>query len=429
MTKHYTIKEYESFTRGKSIPGGGYTMLPEQTFDQLEQFVLANRSATDTGALELMSISSRRGIGKLISARNYVGIIAMNDGTGIEILPKIYSARSDDKDATKKIFLEMLKTVKEVPYKTFNVSQLRAEHMNVFEVFIRMFIDEVFTLIKRGLKAAYITHADDEKFFKGRMVFPQHIKHNLVHKERFFVEYDIFSPNRPENRLIKSTIRFLQQKTTSTRNKKDLSMLITSFDGIDYSSNYDSDFSLYIKNRNISEYDTAMRWCKVFLLNKSFSAFSGSEVAYALLFPMEQVFESYVAAKLKHRLDMAKYSIKTQDKRYHLFDFPARKFPMRPDIVITSKENGMITVLDAKWKLLSAAQQNYGISQADMYQMYAYHKKYSAKQVVLVYPMTENVRPIEEGITFESTDGVLVRVAFIDFFDIDKSINNILAIQ
>ena len=34
----------------------------------------------------------------------------------------------------------------------------------------------------------------------------------------------------------------------------------------------------------------------------------------------------------------------------------------------------MITVLDAKWKLLSAAQQNYGISQADMYQMYAYHK-------------------------------------------------------
>src|SRR5690606_24606022 len=105
-------------------------------------------------------------------------------------------------------------------------------------------------LIKRGLKAAYITHADDEKFFKGRMVFPQHIKHNLVHKERFFVEYDIFSPNRPENRLIKSTMRFLQQKTTSARNKKDLSMLITSFDGIDCSSNYDSDFSLYIKNRN-----------------------------------------------------------------------------------------------------------------------------------------------------------------------------------
>ncbi len=429
MARHYTIKEYESFTRGKSIPGGGYTMLPEQTFDQLEQFVLANRSAADTEALDLMSISSRKGIGKIISARNYVGMIAMNDGTGIEILPKIYSARSDDKDATKKIFFEMLRTVKEVPYRTFNVSHLRAEQMNVFEVFIRMFVDEVFTLVKRGLKATYTVHADDEKFFKGKMVFSQHIKHNLVHKERFFVEYDIFSPNRPENRLIKSTMRFLQQKTTSARNKKDLSMLITSFDGIDCSSNYDSDFSLYIKNRNISEYDTAMRWCKVFLLNKSFSAFSGSEVAYALLFPMEQVFESYVAAKLKHRLDMAKYSIKTQDKRYHLFDFPARKFPMRPDIVITSKENGMITVLDAKWKLLSAAQQNYGISQADMYQMYAYHKKYSAKQVVLVYPMTENVRPIEEGITFESTDGVLVRVAFIDFFDIDKSINNILAIQ
>ena len=32
---------------------------------------------------------------------------------------------------------------------------------------------------------------------------------------------------------------------------------------------------------------------------------------------------------------------------------------------------------------------NWGISQADMYQMYAYHKKYNAKNITMLYPMTE----------------------------------------
>ena len=201
-----------------------------------------------------------------------------------------------------------------------------------------------------------------------------------------------------------------------------------SFDGIDYSANYDDDFSLYIKNRNISDYDTVMRWCKVFLLNRSFTAFTGSEVAYALLFPMEQVFENYVASRLKKQLDTAKYSIKTQDKRYHLFDYPTRKFSLRPDIVITDKTSGSVTVLDTKWKLLAANSHNYGISQADMYQMYAYHKKYYAKQVILLYPMTESVETIKSDIIYQAADGIIVKVMFIDLMKINESINKILAL-
>ena len=35
------------------------------------------------------------------------------------------------------------------------------------------------------------------------MKFSQQIKHNYAHKERSYVEYDTFSSNRPENRLLK----------------------------------------------------------------------------------------------------------------------------------------------------------------------------------------------------------------------------------
>ena len=134
MAQRYTIKEFDCFTRNKSIPGGKFTQLSEKTFDQLEQFILENRAESETEALELMSVSSRPRVGKIISAKNYVGLIMMNDGTEIEILPKIYSEKTQDSETTKRIFLDMLKTVKDIPYKTFNVSSLNAEHINIFEI-------------------------------------------------------------------------------------------------------------------------------------------------------------------------------------------------------------------------------------------------------------------------------------------------------
>ena len=93
MKPVYQISEYGSFITGKKVDG--YITLPPHTFEQLESFVLTNRSK-DADALELMGLSARKGIGKVITARNYVGIITMNDGTTIEILPKVYSSFEDD---------------------------------------------------------------------------------------------------------------------------------------------------------------------------------------------------------------------------------------------------------------------------------------------------------------------------------------------
>ena len=50
----------------------GYSTLPEKTFEQLENFVLSNRTK-ETDALELSSISAKKGLGKVITAKNYVG--------------------------------------------------------------------------------------------------------------------------------------------------------------------------------------------------------------------------------------------------------------------------------------------------------------------------------------------------------------------
>jgi 5-methylcytosine-specific restriction enzyme subunit McrC len=107
-----------------------------------------------TNALELMTIASRRGIGKVISAKNYVGVIAMTDGTQIEILPKVYTQDEESSvTQTKNIFLHMLRTVRDIPNKQFSLTSLNAEKNHILDIFIRMFIEKTALLVKRGLKA------------------------------------------------------------------------------------------------------------------------------------------------------------------------------------------------------------------------------------------------------------------------------------
>lgn len=417
--KTYTITEYGGFTRGVALYG--YQGLPEKTFDALEAFILANNTGTETEAVELLSLSARRGVGKIITARNYVGLITMADGTVIEILPKIAGGDFSESE-TKGIFLEMLKTLQDVTFKDFNISSLRTDRLNLLEIFIKMFLDEVAILTKQGLKAAYMQVEENEGFYKGKLLASQNIKYNLVRRERFYVRYDDFSMNRPENRLIKSCLGFLLKATGDGNNRRSAARLLSFFDGVEYSKSVNVDFSKCFVDRSMNHYEKALSWCRVFLRGNSFTAFAGSEVALALLFPMEKVFESFIAAKFRRYIGNG-INLRTQDTRYSLFDSPTRAFALRPDLVLESGEHTV--VLDTKWKLLSDNAKNSGISQSDMYQMYAYSKKYDAEGIVLLYPLSDAVS--KTNIRYTSDDNVKVDVSFVDLRNTDTSIAKLIA--
>lgn len=422
MGKTYQIIEYGSFARGKNIKG--YTYLPNDIFDTLEEFILSNKNR-DVEALEFMNISVKRGIGKVITAKNYVGIIEIKDGITIEILPKIYSQKDVTEAKVKKLVMDMLKTLRKSPYKSLQVANVSVDKMNIFEIFIRMFINEVLLIVKKGIKSNYETIESNERVFKGKMKFTQQIRYNYAHKEQCYVEYDEFNTNCPENKLLKSTLLYLYKNTHSLKNKNDIKMLLNSFSEVNNSTNYEDDFNRIVADRNKKDYTTALLWSKIFLMGKSFTSFSGSKIAFALLFPMEKLFESYVAEILRKNLNRSLYSISIQDKTYHLFDKPNKKFLLKPDIVVKNKTNNDIFILDTKWKLLSNQKSNYGISQSDMYQMYAYSKKYGAKNIILLYPNTEKII-VNKPIEFKSKDGTIVKVRFIDLFNINESINKLI---
>lgn len=424
------VREYETII-GNEEYKNQYRYIEKNKFNELIEFIHAfDSDDKESDVLDFIKIGYKRNVGETVTFKNYVGLIQINNKFQIQILPKIEFAKGE-KDETKQIFIKMLRSMKDFPSKVFTNANLKFEKMNLYEIFINMYLQEVRRLIKHGIKSAYIGQEDNLNVYKGKLLVEKHIKQNFIHKERFYVEFDEYQVNRAENKLIKSTLLKLQKLTSSMENSKEIRQLLTVFELVEPSTNYDKDFAKVVINRHTKDYKMLIKWSKVFLKDRSFTTFSGTESSRALLFPMEKVFESYVAKNMKKIFSRVGWNVSAQDKGYYLFDTlngeQYKKFALRPDLVVT-REDGSIIILDTKWKNLTNNRRiNFGISQADMYQMYAYSKKYKTPDIWLLYPMNNEMRK-SKPIRFESRDGVTVSVFFIDLYNIKESLEELLGI-
>jgi len=434
MSRTLVVKEYDTIVCNESLSSAqGYVYLEEKYFNELEKFVKEYVSESDEAdILEFMKIGYKRGVGDTVTFNSYVGIIELPSGFQIEILPKVSLGEDDNNAKTKRIFLKMLSCLKDFDGKVFSSASLNADKMNLYEIFIRMYIQEAWTLVKRGIKSDYISNEDNLSVYKGKLNVSRHIILNAAHKERFYMMFDEYQVNRPENKLIKSTLLKLLSITRNTDNAREIKQLLYSFELVEESDNYEMDFSKVSLTRGMKEYELLIQWAKIFLLNKSFTTFSGKNSGKALLFPMEQVFEAYIAKQVKLLFENQSnemISVSAQDSGYYLFDEP-RKFKLRPDLVIKNvlSEKHKVVIMDTKWKRLNRnPASNYGISQADMYQMYAYSKKYHTPDIWLIYPMNDDVRELGQ-LSFDAVRNeevnVSVKVFFVDLADYKTSMQS-----
>lgn len=419
MSKIIEVKEFDILTYKSITEEDSLIQIERKIFDELNNFIACNEDVND-----FVHKRWKKKIGDIIQFKNYVGVIRLDCGYQIEILPKVMT--SDVKEI-KKTLIHMITSLKNFPCRNFNMVNLRVERMSIYEIFICMYIQEVQLLIKKGISSAYLSKVDNQNYFKGKLLINEHIKYNFAKRYQFYVSYEEFDINRVENKLIKSTLIKLNKESTYHKNKKELMRLLGYFDQVTPSKSYSSDFLKVNLDRTAKVYSNLMEWSKVFLMNKSFSIFSGESNMQSLLFPMEKLFESYVAQQLKKILYDCSCDIDIQVKEYYLFDQP-QKFGLQPDIVIT-KADGKKIILDTKWKrLINNSKHNYGISQSDMYQVYAYSKKYETDnmkpEVWLLYPMTEECKELT-NIEYISDDGVSVHVFFVDIINITQSLNNL----
>ena len=428
MKKILEVQEFDKIICKESFADGKkYKYLPKKEFADLKEFIYsyASYNPEDPDITRFMKIDFKSNLGEVITFQNYVGVIKLPGGCTIQILPKISlnGASEFHLRETKKILLKMLKSMKDVPSETFQFAGLDTARMDIYEIFIHMYLQEVIKLLKSGLRSGYIERQDNLNFYKGKLNTSMQIRKNSVHKERFFMEYDEFLPDRSENRIIKATLQKLLKLSESAGNRKLIKQLLLQFDGVSASIQYDVDFSKIVISRNTKLYENLMNWSKVFLKEKSFVTFTGAKDARALLFPMETVFESYVGQEIQKFFKKEGWNVSLQDHGKYLFTDPCNKFALRPDIVMRKEDK--IFILDTKWKILiDNKRKNYGITQSDMYQMYAYGKKYQCEHIILLYPLNYEMAD-KSSIAFHSGDGITVEVIFVHLSDMKLTMREI----
>ncbi len=325
--------------------------------------------------------------GKL-KAGNYVGIIETRMRTVLEILPKVDF--SDGDENTKRILFKMLRTWRGFKsLAVFNESQINAvRRFNMLEVFVHLFLNNLVMLTQRGLARNYQPLEENLPCLRGRILFPQHIRENASNRARFYVGYDEFSANRPANRLIHSTIQKLTGSVRQPRNQQLLHQSRISFSDIPLSTHFQGDWDRHRVDRTIQHYDAVMQWVGLFLFNHGLTTFAGRHVNQALLFPMWEIFEDFVADSFRrHSLE---FSVHRQGPSRPLACIDgAGVFYMKPDISLISGKKPEF-ILDTKWKRINGeiGDPKHGVDQADMYQMFVYGKKYGCRKVALVYPKT-----------------------------------------
>lgn len=427
IKKYYCLSEY-SYLYSKEYTkclDKKNVLLEKEVFKEIEDFILEARSSEGSDSAEFLIPAYKKGIGKILKAQNYVGLIQTKSNVVIEILPKIYDDSSSmGYERTTKIFLKMLKELKDTPFKSSNLSNIKSGNMYLFDIFISMFLEELGLLIKKGIKSGYVGIEENVNFYKGKLLVNKHIAENIVHKERFYIEHDDYSRNRPENKIIKATLIYLSNKTNNYTIQSNIRKFLFAFEDIDASTNIHKDFAKCSSNRLFSDYDMILKWCRIFLKNESFTNFKGSSIAYSLLFPMERVFESFVAKFIKKSEYFRGYSVKTQHRKHYLIESPKR-FALKPDIVLEKDDKTII--LDTKWKLLNGDyNSNYGISQSDIYQMFAYGKKYKADDLFLIYPLNGNKTMLEKEIVFNYDETLRLNIFFVDLENMEQSMRCLL---
>jgi 5-methylcytosine-specific restriction enzyme subunit McrC len=365
---------------------GGNLELRADDFHSLEE--LLEDSRTDEARQILPLNYCLRHGHPAFKVQNQVGLIRTGSGQQIEILPK--TSRQGSVEQSRRILVRMLVELKDSPFIEAVAADLDAHRMPLFELLMRYFLDQVAVVVRRGIARSYVQREGNLTQLRGKILVRENLRHNSANAAQFFCQYEEFMADRPINRLIKSGLRITAGITRLPRSQQICRELLGWFEEVQAPSDWRKEFRHIHWDRNVRHYRKAIPPCRMLHERLNPLTLKGSNRAIAMLFPMERVFEDYVAACLRRQFPEIR--VETQKRGRYLVDDHAGKpiFALRPDFVLTSGQQTIIA--DAKWKLIDQNDRanNYGISQSDMYQLHAYSSKWlqgeGIRQAWLIYP-------------------------------------------
>lgn len=402
MTNIWSLREYGIIVKGEGFEQKGLDKIqvPPLVFQELIN--LSKRfKKNGVSVLYLEDL-------QCLKVDNYVGIIQTKCGNVIEILPKHVEDNLNQKDILEKeraLLKKMLLALWNLP-KPREVGQASLQNfpMPLNEWLMQYFLEHCEQLIQRGLRSEYSNIEEQSPFLKGRLDITKMMRQPVTKQHLLPIQYDEFLPNTAPNRLIKSALEKICKLTQNNDNWRLAIELRDRMLSIPQSAVYRLDFQQWHTGRLLAHYDAIKPWCQIILGDEIPFALSGDTDGVSFLFPMEKLFEAYVAKILQQQLGH-QYHITTQTKDKHIAKHAESNiFKIKPDIVFKDKASSKnLFVLDTKWKLLqteSGTGKRYNISDGDIQQMFAYSYHYLKQNghVILIYPTHQGFK---EALSFD----------------------------
>jgi len=349
----------------------------------------------------------------------FCGVIQLGDLT-LEILPKIHG-KEEQPESCRAAMVQMLHTARIM--RTYKGAQagINTQQHSLLDIFIQHFCHDLHTQILQGKLRNYIEQEENLSVMRGRLVIPQHIRQNLVHKERLYCRFDEFSEDMLLNQILRFTLRLLLPWTRSGKTKKQLSGLLMHFDDISDAPITLQSFNLLKSDRITQRFQPVLEQCRLFIAAVKPDVLAGSTPLFSLLFDMNRLFEAWVAEKLKPWAHQQGWYLRTQGPRKYLAmrDGDSPQFQLRPDIALVDDNGVPQLIADTKWKLLNEADRKLGVSSSDMYQLYAYAGRYKAPHLQLIYPKQAGLLP-HYNFTLQGIHAPMLTVRTIAIDDIKR---------
>ena len=308
-----------------------------------------------------------------LRAGQVVGVLAV-PGASVEILPKI--DRPDS--AVRKALVHMLSVAYGLPVADNEFALLAAQDETLLEFLVGVFADRLLTAVRRGLPHRYRLRQDDLPLLRGKLDISRQIARHVVRPDLLACNFDELSVDTPLNRVLKAAVVRLGAATRHAANARRLAELSARLEFVG-ESHAPLREPVTLDRTNIA-FHHLYAWSRLFLSGTWQSTTTGANAGVALLFPMNDLFETFVGRVMKAVLAPGATRLQPTG-RYALTGRDQSMFALRPDIIVDDD-----IVIDTKWKQLNPDDRVVGVEQSDVYQTLAYAHAYEARRVVLLYP-------------------------------------------
>lgn len=326
---------------------------------------------------------------RFLRARQMVGVIAAR-GCSLEILPKVDPLGAAEESATVRARLvHMLDVSLGLGLSTGEASAMAHRAESLLDLFIALFAERLLAQVRGGLPRLYCAREDDLRAMRGRLDVARQFTVHAARPDRLACRFDALDADVPLMQIMKACVLLLVRHARGAgtqRKLAELRFLLADVRDVPRGA---------LPWRQVRIDRSSRRWRALLDLARLLlggrwqqtHAEARAPDGVTLLFPMNDLFERYVAVQLRRALGGSGLDVVAQGGFAYCLgpwngDGPVvgDSHPTRPDILVRSGDR-VVAVLDTKWKHPGKS-----VSHADLYQMMAYARLYACRRLILLYP-------------------------------------------